>query len=152
MIGSGKVTAILIAGLPVFIGAAPLPSWGAEPATVTVYKSPTCGCCGQWIRHMRANGFEVVVRDVSDTSEIKRRLDVPDALASCHTASVAGYVIEGHVPAATIRRALRERLAVAGLAVPGMPQSAPGMDASSSQPYDVLTFNRDGGNSVYERH
>jgi hypothetical protein len=148
----GKTAAALIAGMLMLFGAGLLISWGAEPTPITVYKSPTCGCCEAWIKHLRANGFEVIAKDVADPSEIKRRLGVPAALASCHTATIEGYVIEGHVPAATIRRLLRDRPSVAGLAVPGMPASAPGMDSPVAQPYAVLMFNSDGRSSVYERH
>ncbi|MFS8084660.1 MAG: DUF411 domain-containing protein [Acidobacteriota bacterium] len=150
----GKAVAALIAGVSILFGAGSLPSWGAPtaPVAITVYKSPACTCCEQWIKHLRANGFEVLIKEVSDTSEMKHKLGVPPALASCHTATIQGYVIEGHVPAASIKRLLRERPAVAGLAVPGMPASAPGMDSPAAQPYTVLTFTADGRSADYEHH
>src|SRR5947207_1060440 len=81
----------------------------AAGSLVNVYKTPTCGCCGQWVAHMRANGFELKVQDVDDTSPYRVKFGVPDKLQSCHTASVDGYAIEGHVPASEIRRMLKER-------------------------------------------
>lgn len=111
---------------------------GAE--VVIVYKNPTCGCCGEWVKHMQANGFRVAVREVGDTSPMRRRYGVPGALASCHTAVVGGYAIEGHVPAADVKRLLRERPKLLGLSVPGMAASAPGMDQQPPQPYETLAF------------
>ncbi len=116
---------------------------------ITVFKSPTCGCCRQWVEHARAAGFQVVVHDTSDLEGVMTRYGVPPRLSSCHTAVVGGYVIEGHVPADVISRLLRERPNVAGLAVPGMPASAPGMDLPSPSRYDVLTFDHAGKTSVY---
>jgi hypothetical protein len=94
---------------------------------VTVYKSPSCGCCEQWVRYLQQEGFEVKAIDRQDLSAIKRRLSVAPELSSCHTALVDGYVIEGHVPAAPIRRLLAERPQTRGLSVPGMPLNSPGM-------------------------
>src|SRR4051794_25985666 len=93
----------------------------AARPVVTVYKSPTCGCCSKWIDHMKAGGFEVKALDVEDIDLVKKTYGVPPGLASCHTALVGGYVLEGHVPAESVTRLMRERPAVAGLAVPGMP-------------------------------
>lgn len=118
---------------------------------VTVYKSPTCGCCGDWVKHLRANGFRVETHDLVDVSPIRRRYGVPSALASCHTAVVGGYAIEGHVPASDIVRLLRERPAAVGLAVPGMVVGSPGMEQGPPQPYDTVVF--DGrGQRVFARH
>lgn len=116
---------------------------------ITVYKSPTCGCCRKWVEHLRSAGFEVAGRDTSDLDAIRTRYGVPGTLAACHTAVVQGYVIEGHVPADLIARLLKERPRVAGLAVPGMPANAPGMDMPSPVRYDVLAFDRRGRTSVY---
>lgn len=117
---------------------------------VTVYKSPACGCCGEWVAHMRANGFRVDVREMADVLPVKRANGIPDRLASCHTALVEGYALEGHVPAADVRRLLRERPKANGLAVPGMVPGSPGM-AGAPQRYETLAF--DGGRSwVFERH
>lgn len=118
---------------------------------VTVYKSPTCGCCSEWVKHMRANGFSVDARDLDDVSPIRRRYGVPGALASCHTAIVAGYAIEGHVPAADIQRLLRERPKIVGLAVPGMVVGSPGMEQGPAQRYETLAFD-ERGYRVFARH
>ena len=130
----------------------PLPALAAQQA-VEVYKSPTCGCCGDWIEHLRANGFEVRAHDVADPSEYRRRYGVPDAFASCHTAVVGGYAIEGHVPAREIKRLLAERPKARGLAVPGMPAGSPGMEQGGRRdPYEVLLFQRDGRHAIYARY
>lgn len=95
--------------------------------SVTVYKSPSCGCCEEWVEYLRREGFQVKAIDQPDHSAVKRRLGVAPELSSCHTALVDGYVIEGHVPAAPIRRLLTERPQTRGLTVPGMPLNSPGM-------------------------
>ncbi|ACY48266.1 DUF411 domain-containing protein [Rhodothermus marinus] len=124
----------------------------AQP-TLTVFKSPTCGCCGKWVEHMKAAGFNVRVEDVQDLSAIKARFHVPGTLHSCHTAIVEGYVIEGHVPAADVWRLLREKPDVTGLAVPGMPIGSPGMEQGFRvDPYDVLAFTTDGQTRVFARY
>ena len=123
----------------------------AKPA-VTVYKSPTCGCCSKWIDHMRANGFAVQANDVEDVSVVKRANSVPPRLGSCHTGLVEGYVVEGHVPADAVARLLRERPDVAGLAVPGMPVGSPGMEVGDRRdPYSIFSFDKTGRYVVYER-
>lgn len=124
---------------------APLP-------TMKVWKTPTCGCCGKWVRHMEAAGFRVEVTDVDDVDPVKKANGLPLNLASCHTALVGGYVVEGHVPAGDVRRLLRERPAILGLAAPGMPAGSPGMDVPGSPPYDVLAVRQDGTASVYSTH
>jgi hypothetical protein len=125
----------------------------AAAQTIEVTKSPTCGCCVHWVAHLRAAGMEVRVVDVPDVTPAARRLGVPDDLRSCHTASVGGYAIEGHVPAADIRRLLAERPRAAGLAVPGMPMGAPGMDQGGvRQPYQTILFTRDGRRRVFAQH
>jgi hypothetical protein len=118
---------------------------------VMVWKAPTCGCCGGWIRHMRDAGFSVSARDVDDMAVVKQARGVPDALQSCHTAVVGGYVVEGHVPAADIKRLIAEQPSARGLAVPGMPQSAPGMD-QPGEPYTVVLFGTSTGDQIYARH
>jgi hypothetical protein len=120
---------------------------------VTVYKSPTCGCCKQWVTHMQANGFTVKAHDVADIVQYKTANGVPLMLGSCHTAIVGGYVIEGHVPASDIRRLLKERPPVRGLAVPGMPVGSPGMEQGGHKDhYNVLTFDAQGRTTVYSSH
>ena len=122
----------------------------AGPA-MTVFKDPWCGCCTGWIDHMQAAGYRVQAVDVEETGAVKARLVVPLDLASCHTAEVGGYVVEGHVPAAAVARLLAERPAVAGLAVPGMPPGAPGMEIEGAEPdlYDVIAFGADGTERVF---
>lgn len=116
---------------------------------MTVYASPSCTCCHKWVQHLTDNGFHVTVDPLNDVQPVKRKLGVPEALWSCHTAMVQGYAIEGHVPADVVKKLLREHPLIAGLAAPGMPQDAPGMDNGSKEPYDILTFTRAGVTSVY---
>lgn len=111
----------------------------AQPMVI-VHKSPKCGCCGQWIRHVTSAGFTVRVDDLPDVMPVKQRLGVPLDLASCHTSEVDEYAIEGHVPAPAIRRLLAERPSAQGLAVPGMPSGSPGMGGGSPTPYEVVLF------------
>ena len=116
----------------------------AKPTQVEVFKSATCGCCAKWVEHMRAAGFAVRVSDLGEPElqQIKQKSGVPETARSCHTARVGGYIVEGHVPAAEVRRLLVERRKVVGLAVPGMPIGSPGMEVPNvkAQPYDVLSF------------
>lgn len=118
---------------------------------VTVYKNPSCGCCGDWVKHMRANGFRVETRDVNDVTPVRQRSMVPDSLASCHTALVGGYAIEGHVPAADVWRLLRERPSLIGLSVPGMVVGSPGMETGPPQPFATIAFD-ERGTRVFARH
>jgi hypothetical protein len=119
---------------------------------VEVWKSPTCGCCKDWIAHLEANGFRTMAHDVGNTA-MRERLGIAPEYGSCHTARVAGYAVEGHVPAADLHRLLRERPAAIGLAVPRMPVGSPGMDGPEyggrRDPYDVLLLKRGGGHQVY---
>jgi hypothetical protein len=114
----------------------------AAPSTMIISKDPNCGCCSGWVEHVRAAGFDTRLHELSDLAPVKARLAIPPALASCHTAEIDGYVIEGHVPAAAIKRLLAERPAAIGLAVPGMPVGSPGMEVpgASDEPYDVMLF------------
>lgn len=122
---------------------------------VEVWKSPSCGCCQDWIRHLEGHGFRAKVNDIGNTAA-RARLKVPMKLGSCHTAWVGGYAIEGHVPAADIQRLLRERPDAIGLAVPGMPLGSPGMDGPAydnrQDPYDVLLIARDGSTRVFNSY
>ncbi|MEM1042611.1 MAG: DUF411 domain-containing protein [Bacteroidota bacterium] len=127
----------------------------AQTPSVTVYKTPTCGCCGLWADHMVESGFEVETIEVSSTADTRARLGVPDELASCHTAIVGDYVVEGHVPAGDVRRLLAERPPEAiGIAVPGMPIGSPGMEVEGrpAQRYQVMMFTRDGRAAVFAEH
>jgi hypothetical protein len=127
----------------------------SEPPLVEVWKSPSCGCCQDWIRHMEAEGFAVRSVDTGNTA-VRARLGIPVGLGSCHTARVAGYAIEGHVPAREVHRLLKEKPAAVGLAVPAMPIGSPGMDGpeygSRRDPYDVLLVHRDGSSTVFQSY
>ncbi len=125
-----------------------------DTVTVTVYKTPTCGCCRAWVDHLRAEGFRVETVDRDDLTMVKAVNAVPGQLQSCHTATVGGYVVEGHVPAGDIRRLLAERPPVAGVAVPGMPVGSPGMEVpgTPADRYDVLSFDRSGSTAVFASH
>lgn len=117
---------------------------------ITVYKTPTCGCCKEWVTHLENSGFEVQTTDVRDLSAIKKEHQIPRILSSCHTGIIDGYVVEGHVPASDVKRLVTEKPDVTGLTVPGMPIGSPGMERGATvQPYDVLTFNDLGQTSVY---
>ncbi|MEA3246070.1 MAG: DUF411 domain-containing protein [Gemmatimonadota bacterium] len=122
-----------------------------DDAELVVYKSPACECCGKWIAHVRSAGFPVRVVEQTDVTPVKERLHVPASAYSCHTATIGAYVIEGHVPAADIVRLLRDRPSVAGLAAPGMPARAPGMDLGGPS-YDVLSFGHDGALATFATH
>ncbi len=132
----------------------PLTARTAQPPQVTVYKTPTCGCCKDWIAHLEQNGFRVVAHDVPDTAPYRAKYGVPPALASCHTGVIDGYALEGHVPASEIRRLLAERPRARGLAVPGMPVGSPGMEVEGSRrdAFNVLLFADDGSRKVYQRY
>lgn len=137
------------------LAAAPLA--GARAATprpaIAVWRTPTCGCCGAWVRHLEAAGFRASVTVQDDLAPLKRQHGITPALESCHTAVVAGYVIEGHVPAADIARLLRDRPAgVRGLAVPGMPAGSPGMEGPVAEPYATLALGNNGSTTVFARH
>ncbi|MCG7962323.1 MAG: DUF411 domain-containing protein [Candidatus Thiodiazotropha taylori] len=154
-----KLTAIratlagsLLVGVMLLIGGLLLDQRPVRADDVVVYKSPTCGCCKEWVSHLRKNGYKVTVHDRRNMDPIKRKMSVPQRLQSCHTAQVGEYVIEGHVPAADIARLLREKPPVMGLTAPGMPMGSPGMEGPRKDPYEVLTFQSDGKTSVYSRH
>ena len=133
---------------------AQLPLHQAGGTPITVYKSSSCGCCAKWVDHLRANSFNPTVHDRDDMDSLKDGLGVPQEVRSCHTAEAAGYLIEGHVPAADIRRLLAERPKVAGLAVPGMAAGTPGM-AEPGAPaggYEVMAFRKSGAARLFARH
>lgn len=139
----------LLAGLALAIASAGLNA--AEPA-ITVYKSPTCGCCTEWADHLRKNGFAVETVDSLDLSRIKAMSGVKPELASCHTAFMNGYVIEGHVPADDITRLLAEKPDARGLTVPGMPAGSPGMESPTPEHYQVLLIDKTGKTTVFATH
>ncbi|PKM09401.1 MAG: copper amine oxidase [Gammaproteobacteria bacterium HGW-Gammaproteobacteria-4] len=121
---------------------------------MVVSKSPSCGCCGRWVEHMRAAGFELEVHNMDNMSPVKERVGVPPGKGSCHTAEVAGYFIEGHVPAEDVKRLLAERPDARGLVVAGMVMGSPGMEMPGGrvQPYRVELVAKDGSTTVYARH
>lgn len=146
---------LLAAGLVAGVSTLVSPLWAASAKPlVQVWKDPNCGCCQDWVIHLEKTGFQVKVHSTGNT-EARKRLGIPEALGSCHTAEVAGYAIEGHVPAQDIVRLLRDKPVAVGLAVPGMPVGSPGMDGAVYQgrkdPFDVLLVGRDGRAAVY-RH
>ncbi|WP_130391219.1 DUF411 domain-containing protein [Cupriavidus agavae] len=122
----------------------------ARPLAITVYKTPTCGCCGAWVQHLQDNGFTVTTHDVDDTGPYRQKYGIPERFGSCHTGVIDGYGIEGHVPAADIRKLVATRPKATGLAVPGMPVGSPGMEVGSRKdPFDVLLVKADGAASVF---
>ena len=128
------------------------PSASAEPIAITVYKTPSCGCCGDWIKHLEENGFVAEVHDLPDLTPVKIAADLKPELASCHTALVGDYAIEGHVPAADIKRLLQEAPNARGLAVPGMPMGSPGMEGPHRDSYDTLLYTKSGTTTVFQHH
>ncbi len=136
--GVSLAAATLIASQPSFATAESKP-------LMTVYKDASCGCCGGWVQHMIKAGYRVTAIDVNDLATVKTRYGVSDQFASCHTAEIAGYVVEGHVPAAAVDQLLSSRPALRGLAVPGMPIGSPGMEVPGQSPerYDVIGFGGD---------
>lgn len=128
----------------------------ADPVlpAVVVHKSPSCGCCKVWAQHLKNAGFPVTLKDTDDVSPVKQRMGVPPRMASCHTAEVDGYFVEGHVPTEDIKRLLRERPKAKGLTVPGMPAGSPGMEVPSGEvePYSVFLVAEDGSTTVFARH
>ena len=125
---------------------------GAAGPVIEVYKSASCGCCEGWIKHLQDNGFSVNAHDVASPGDYRDKFGMPQALGSCHTALVQGYVIEGHVPASEIRQLLAQRPKAKGLAVPAMPLGTPGMEGPRSDPYDVLLVQADGRYSTYRHY
>jgi len=152
--------ALLQGGLAAAFGSLPLLALGTTvtQTVIEVWKTPTCGCCHDWIRHLQSNGYEVKTHDVSDATkrDYRQRLGLADKFGSCHTALVGGYLLEGHVPARDIQRLLKEKPRALGLAVPGMPVGSPGMDGPEyggrKDPYDVLLVQRGGSASVYQSY
>jgi hypothetical protein len=144
---------VVVAGIATALAG---PAFAArDKPLVEVWKSPTCGCCGDWIKHLEANGFSVRVFDTGNTG-MRGRLGIAEKFGSCHTARVGGYAVEGHVPAREIQRLLKERPAAVGLAVPAMPVGSPGMDGPAYggrlDPYDVLLVSRDGSSTVFQSY
>lgn len=129
----------------------PLLAVAAAPV-IDVYKSEACGCCAAWVEHLKANGFSPRVSNVPNPSDYRERGGIPDKLGSCHTAMIGGYAIEGHVPAADIKRLLAQKPKARGLAVPAMPLGSPGMEGPRKDPYDVLLVQADGKTRVFNHY
>lgn len=145
-------TALAVAAAPPAMPATPVRS--ANLPLVVVHKNPTCGCCENWVAHMRQAGFTVEVRDEDNLDAIKQGLGVPVGKGSCHTAEVGGYMIEGHVPAEDVRRLLAEKPDARGLVLPGMPMGSPGMEVPSGEvaPFTVELVRQDGTTAAYATH
>lgn len=124
----------------------------AGSPVIDVFKSPYCGCCGKWVEHMRQAGFPANVHEVQDVPAARDATGMPVRYGSCHTAKVGGYAVEGHVPAADVKRLLAEKPQAVGLAVPSMPPGSPGMEGPTSVPYETLLVQTDGSSRVYARH
>ena len=148
-VGAGVFAVTLVPGS--------LPAWAdgsGDLPLMTIYKSETCLCCEKWVDHVKAAGFQTMVHDRDPIDPLKDELAIPPHVRSCHTAQVGGYLIEGHVPAADIKRMLREKPKLMGLAVPGMPVGTPGMDQPGvpAEPYHVVAFQKAGTTSVYAKY
>jgi hypothetical protein len=124
-----------------------------KPVPMSVYKSPACGCCANWVDYMRKNGFDAKVQDVDNIGAVKLKLGVREEFSSCHTTEVGGYIVEGHVPVEVVQRMLKERPKIAGIAVAGMPAGSPGMEVPSGKKdsYNILAFTSDGKTTVYDK-
>ena len=149
-----KVQFVLLAAAALAVSAAAAQrgaSGAPDRQPITVYRTATCGCCAKWVSHLEAAGFKPDVHIVDRTETSAAGKGVPAALRSCHSASLEGYTVEGHVPAPVIRRLLKERPKVAGLAVPGMPAGSPGMESPNPVPYDVVAFDEAGKTRVFAR-
>lgn len=119
---------------------------------ITVYKSPTCGCCKKWVKHLEENGFDVKAHNSQDMFTVKQQMGITRNIQSCHTAEIDGYFIEGHVPADDIKRLIKEKPKAAGLSVPGMPMGSPGMEGNRKDAYSVLLVSEDGKQQVFSKH
>ena len=150
-----RAVIILVAALASVSAGAQRPSTSlGAGATVEVFKSVTCGCCSKWVEHLTAHGFNVRTTDTEALDDLKAKHQIPRPVRSCHTALVGGYVVEGHVPAADVQRLLKERPAVAGIAVPGMPIGSPGMEVPGmkAQAFDVIAFTKQGTTRIFASH
>lgn len=149
-------------GLAAALGVAAVLGFGLPPVAnvvhaadgeMVMYKDPNCGCCGKWADHMREHGFSVKEISTTEMALVKSEAGVPRALGSCHTATVGGYVVEGHVPASDVKRLLAEKPAVVGISAPGMPLGSPGMEGPyEPDRYDVVSFDADGNTRVFSSH
>jgi hypothetical protein len=148
------MVAVALAGFSLSVAAQQKPA-AAAAQKVTVYKTSSCGCCRLWVDHLKSSGFDVQAMDVSsaDVRAVSKAAGLPEDGTSCHTAKIGNYVVEGHVPAADIKRMLAEKPAIAGIAAPGMPMGSPGMEqGAAKEAYDVMAFTKDGKMTVYAKH
>ncbi|MGK0273326.1 MAG: hypothetical protein ACI88H_004006 [Cocleimonas sp.] len=145
------ISLFLIAVGIIFLNSKPINADSTLPI-VTVYKTPTCGCCKKWIRHLQSNGFIVKTKNLNSLRSIKEELGIEPKFRSCHTAKIGNYYVEGHVPAEDIKKMLSDASDINGLAVPGMPMGSPGMEGLSKDDYDVLAIQNDGRYSTYNSH
>jgi hypothetical protein len=130
-----------------------IPAQAEESKAITVYRSPTCSCCGKWLEHLKQNGFSIKDVPTEDMKAIKHKYGVSDEMASCHTAIVDGYVVEGHVPADDIKTLLKTKPNVVGIAVPQMPSGTPGMEMGGKKdPYNVMSFDTENHSQVFKSH
>jgi hypothetical protein len=143
-VGAGFLGMMVLAGVAV--------TAQSKPQTILVYKTPTCGCCTKWVEHLQAAGFKVETQHRDDLTPIRQAQKVPPTATSCHTALVGPYVVEGHVPAADVKRMLAEQPKIKGIAVPGMPIGSPGMEGPAPQKYDTLAFTETGKITVFAKH
>ena len=144
-LGGVATTAV---GMALWRSGSPAPA-KSQTTRITVHASPSCECCHKWVKHLEDNNFDVSVENAADVTPVKRNLGVPETLWSCHTATVGGYVVEGHVPADLIQKVLSERPKIAGLSAPGMPNGSPGMDGPTKETYEIIAFTRDGQTERY---
>lgn len=147
-----KISAIMIMLPFVFAGRLALAEIG-ETKDIVVYRSPSCGCCGKWVKHLKDNNFNVIDNVIHDVDSVKRKYGVPSELDSCHTAIVGDYVIEGHVPVEDIEKLLSLKADVLGIAVPGMPVGTPGMEMGDRKDaYKVIAFDKESRKQVFSVH
>ena len=152
IVTNGRIIWLALAILAIMISLYTLQMSSANARDITVYKSPTCGCGNKWISHLEENNFKVTAHDRSDMSAVKQQFRIKPTQQSCHTALINGYTIEGHVPAADIKRLLTEKPNIRGLSVPGMPMGSPGMEGPRKNAYQVLAIDRQGNTSVFTQH
>jgi hypothetical protein len=154
-LNTARLNRRLLLGAALFVGmtgTACAPT--SQSRSLTVFKTPTCACCDAWIAHMREAGFRTTITVLPSLQSVRSSRGMPDALASCHTGLIEGYLVEGHVPAPDVIRLLAERPKAVGLAVPAMPLGSPGMETPQGHkdPYDTLLVLRSGGTRVFARH
>lgn len=148
--GGLLITALLIVGCSPNASTETTQDPAPSDDVMTVYKTESCGCCLKWVDHLTANGFSVDVVNVASTAPTRERLGVPSALLSCHTGTINGYWVEGHVPADLVRQLITEKPDdIRGISAPGMPMGSPGMEGPNPQTYDVVAYHADGSTSVY---